>query len=82
VPARGDRVFQIGSDHRAESLAPGLEDAGVKHLGRSAFGRGDVDMRVRTAGQEGDSESESWASRSAHTSPRRCNATSLSVTAS
>jgi hypothetical protein len=82
VLARGDPVFQVGSDHRAKLLAPHLKDAAVKQLGRFAFERGDVDLGVRPACEEGDARSESWASRSAHTSPRRCNATSLSVTAS
>jgi hypothetical protein len=49
-------VLQVGSDHRAEFLAPDMEDAGVKQLGQSALGRRDVDLSARAAGEEGDSE--------------------------
>ena len=56
MPASSDRAVKVSSDHRPEFLTPGLEDGGIKQLGRPAIGRADVDLGLRTAGQEGDSE--------------------------
>src|SRR5829696_7307760 len=56
VPASGDCAVKVSSDHRPEFLTPGLEDGGIKQLGRPAIGCADVDLGLRTAGQEGDSE--------------------------
>jgi len=56
MPASSDLAVKVSSDHRPEFLTPGLEDGGIKQLGRPAIGRADVDLGLRTAGQEGDSE--------------------------